>query len=161
MAEGNDTVPISQSQNFNLNSCETESLQVLKPFPAPGVSLPKTNTDPGEKSRHGIFRVLAGISPGTPASIADPDMQMSNPLCTSAESNVTNAYQFHAGSGAIYSSDSLCNPARASSSGFHGNVFPGCSTATRLPFETGFNMAAPMNNSVFTMLFEQRNKGAI
>ncbi|XP_060570060.1 uncharacterized protein LOC132728435 [Ruditapes philippinarum] len=153
MAEGTDPVPISQSQNFNLHSGETESLQVLKPFPAPGVSLPQLNSENGEKSRHGIFRVLAGISPGTSASTADPDMQMSNPLCTSAESSVTSAYQIHAGPGAIYSPDNLCN--RAQPSSLHGNVFPGCSTATRSPFETGFNMAAPMNNNMLALLFEQ------
>ena len=71
--------------------------------------------------------------------------------------SVTSAYQLHAGAGAIYSLDSLCNRAQASSSGFDGNVFPGCSTATRLPFEMGFNMAAAMNN-MFTMLFEQYKK---
>ena len=152
MAEGTDNTPISQNQIINLNSDETESLQVLKPLMAPGVSLPQISTETVDnKSRHGIFRVLAGISPGTQASVANPDiMQMSNPLC----SPVHSAYQQHASVGSIFSADSMCNRASVTAGGSHGNGIPESSRA-RLPWETGLNMAAPMNNNMLSFLVEQ------
>lgn len=119
MAEGTDVTPSSQNQIINLNTGGTESLQVLKPSTAPGVSMSQImSTETENKSRHGIFRVLAGISPGTQVSVADPDMHTKNPLYNPVHSHVTTAYQHHAPVEATFSADNMCNRATAS---FHSN----------------------------------------
>lgn len=82
---------------------------------------------------------------------------MRNHLYSPAESNAVIAYQLPADVDAIHSTDSMYNRTHTSTGGPHGNMIPGCST-TRLQWDRGLNMAASMDNKMFTMILEQYKK---
>ena len=168
MSEGTDKPSVTPVQiNNELNSGDTEPLQVLKPSLAPGASAAINMEKPSDcQSRQGLFRVLAGLSPGI--HYDSTYSSTTTQLADYAMSSVASTFPCRGSASDVIARGGLGNTLSAAS--YPGNVTPARLSEdsrsnmaapyvipARLSEDSRLNMAAPsqINNNMFMLLHEQ------